>query len=228
MEVNDDIGAMLQFPKIIGRQAAIIKEQTVFSLLLNGIGTFFSAGNANYLTGANSVLSASALGTAAKALREMKDSSGEMLLQVPRAVVCPPALEEAALTLYRNTTVGAGATLNDGSTLLDGNIPMGRYTPAVGAYMGTAGGLTNGSDTGWILIGNPADVAAIEIGYLNGESLPSSGRHGKTRTHPACNSWPSLISAWRWPTPAPPSTPMDTHNPGVADRRHTPIPQPAF
>jgi len=172
MVVNDDAGAFLSLPKVIGRSAAMVKEQELFRIILANANSFFGSGNKNYISGSGTIFSGSAVAKLSKTFREQIDENGNLLLQVPRFVLVPPALEEAALVNYRNTAVGAGAYVNDGSSELPDNIPIARYTPVVAPYLGLAGGLSGASDVSWYIFGNPNDVAAFEIAYLGGQKYP--------------------------------------------------------
>ncbi|HEY2588004.1 MAG TPA: hypothetical protein VGI81_19830 [Tepidisphaeraceae bacterium] len=170
--INDDAGAFLGMPKVVGRNAATTVERVLFELILANASSFFGTGNGNYKSGAGSALSATSLATAAQTLREQKDDNGDLLLQVPRFLMVPPALEATALAQYRLTNVEGAGSVNDGGSEMAGDLPLSRYTPITAGYLGAAGGLTGASDTGWYTFANPADIAAFEIGYLNGQRYP--------------------------------------------------------
>jgi len=61
MIINDDLGAFLQIPRVLGRQSALAVESAVFTLLLSNPGGFFSTTNKNFSSGASSALQINAL-----------------------------------------------------------------------------------------------------------------------------------------------------------------------
>ena len=173
MVINDDLGGFLQLPKIVGRDAARTKEKLIFELILSNPSSFFGSGNANYLSGAGSALAQTSLTTAAKLFREQKDPSGNLLLQVPRMVMVPSALEEQAMNLYHETTVAGDAQGTNSNDAAGGTPHLARYRPVVAPYLGTAGGLASASDTGWYLLGNPRALPAFEVAYVGGKQFPA-------------------------------------------------------
>lgn len=172
MIYNDDMGAFLELPKIIGRTAAISKEKILFGLILANAGSFFGAANNNYLSGAGTALSQTSLNTAAQKFREQKDDAGSLLMQTPRLLMVPPALEGAAMQLYRNTAVSGDSTGTDSPVAEGGEPFVARFKPTTAPYLSVAGGLTNASDAGWYLLGHVPDISPFHIGYLNGQRYP--------------------------------------------------------
>jgi len=63
MMINDDLGAFLKIPALLGRQAPLAKERAGFKCLLDNTGDFFHADNNNYETGADTALSIGSLST---------------------------------------------------------------------------------------------------------------------------------------------------------------------
>ena len=49
----------------------------------------------------------------------------------------------------------------------------GQYQPVVSPYLGSAAGLTGHSDTAWYLLGNPEDIAIVQVAYLQGLRTPT-------------------------------------------------------
>ncbi len=179
--INDDLNSFAQTPLLIGRGAAHTFEEAFWKMvLLNGTSTFnaqanfFSGANNNYLpTAATSSLNYAGLASAVATMFKQVDPHGYPINLVPRYVVVPPELKAEADQLYRSTTVVAGqATTNGQPTLPNAQTFFGLYEPAVSPYLSNSN-YTNNSATGWYLFGDPGDVSAFGVAYLNGQSTPT-------------------------------------------------------
>ncbi|GAB4138384.1 MAG: hypothetical protein Tsb009_06570 [Planctomycetaceae bacterium] len=172
--VNDDLDALADIPRMLGRGAALALEEEFWTLVLNNTGSFFSAGNGNLITGAGSALSSSGLSDAVQKFLEQTDQEGKPIGVVPDRLVVPPALKTTADELYvaRTLNVGGGSTSTD-DRLPAENVHFGKYENGVAPWIGAAGGLTGSSDTHRYLFGNPNDVAAFGIAYLDANETPT-------------------------------------------------------
>jgi phage major head subunit gpT-like protein len=105
MMINDDLGAFLQIPRILGRQSALAVESAVFTLLLSNPSSFFSAGNKNLVTGAGSALQITALTAAEQLFADQVDKDGKPILLTPAILLVPTALKVVAQQLMTETRV---------------------------------------------------------------------------------------------------------------------------
>jgi hypothetical protein len=105
---------------------------------------------------------------------EQKDQDGKPIGVVPRFLVVPPALKVTADELFTSRTfqVGGGSTTAS-DRVTTANALYGIYEPITAPWLGTEGGLTGVSDTHWYLFGDPRDVAAFGIAYLDGIESPT-------------------------------------------------------
>jgi hypothetical protein len=178
MLINDDLGALTQIPTVLGRQCALSRERAAFTTLLANTGSFFAAGNNNYLSGATSALSISSLTLAKQKFLEQTDINKDPILLLPDRVLVPPALSVTADKLYKDTTVIATGVPTSAKNLEGNSNPhAGSFRPVVSPYLSTRAGLPNASDTGWYVLTNPAGgMAVIQIGYLRGQRAPTIER----------------------------------------------------
>jgi signal peptide peptidase SppA len=177
--INDDLGAFADVPREIGR-GAIDKINSVFwSTFLGDHGNFFQSsatGTTAALTRvepnltASSALGAAAL-TAAKTLfLKQVRGDGTPLNLMPYALVVPPELQDTATVLLRdrelrdNTAnrVYVAANPHAGSNLVIVTSP----------YLSNSAMGGGQSATSWYLIANPAQTAAIEVVFLDGQQSP--------------------------------------------------------
>jgi len=170
MIINDDLGAFLQIPRIIGRMSALKREEAVFELLLSNPNNFFSAANRNYLTGVDTVLSITALTLAEQAFLDQVDVDGRPILLSPAVLLVPTSLKVLAQQLMTETRVNEITA--QGKPSPASNPHAGKWKPVASPYL-NAQGLTGSSSKAWYLFANPADVAAIEIAYLRGRRVPT-------------------------------------------------------
>ena len=166
---NDDLSAFEQLPRILGRGAALALEDAFCTLVLANTSTFFGTGNNNYISGADTALSLTALGKGVETMLKQVDADGNPTNVVPRYLLVPPELKATADALYRSTTVVlAGST---DARLPGANTFFGLHEPATSPYLSNSG-YTGNSATAWYLFGDPADVAAFGIAYLDGLENP--------------------------------------------------------
>jgi hypothetical protein len=169
---NDDLSALSEIPAILGRGAALAVEDAFWTLVLANTGNFFGAGNKNYATGATTALSDAGLAQAVQKFRDQVDPNGYPIAVSPKFVVVPTALEEVAWQLYKSLnliSVGGGS---DAAVQPAGNVYAGLFSPLVTPYLGNSN-YTGYSSKAWYLFGDPADVAAFGLAYLDGNEMPT-------------------------------------------------------
>ncbi|MCK6458129.1 MAG: hypothetical protein L6Q92_16565 [Phycisphaerae bacterium] len=170
MIINDDLGAFLQIPRIIGRMSALAREQAVFELLLSNPNNFFSVGNKNFLSGVDTSLSIDALTLAEETFANQTDADGKPILVTSAVMLVPTSLKVTAQILMTETRINE--TTDVGKPKPAANPHTGKWKPVASPYL-NAQNLAGGSPKAWYLFANPADVAAIEIAYLRGKRTPT-------------------------------------------------------
>lgn len=170
MIINDDLGAFLQIPRIIGRMSALKREEAVFDMLLSNPSNFYSTTNKNFISGATTNLSIDALTAAEQLFADQTDSDNRPVLITPATLLVPTSLRVTAQVLMTETRVNETTTTDRGKPAV--NPHAGKWKPVSSTYL-NATGLTNASAKAWYLFANPADVAAIEIAYLRGKRVPT-------------------------------------------------------
>ena len=169
MLINDDLGAFAEIPRVIGRGAALTREELFWTLVLANTNSFFDGANANLIT---PVLDSVGLGTAAQTLEDQKDEEGNPILIMGRYLVVPTNHRVTAEELYRSLNISPGG----GNTKVkqpDKNIWAGRYEPLISPYLNNTTFHASASATAWYLFADPADIAAFGIAYLNGQENPT-------------------------------------------------------
>jgi len=171
MMKNDDLGALMDIPRMLGRGAALALEDAFWTLVLANTGTFFGTGNSNYADdtseSVSTVLSSDTLGYAVRIFRQQTDPDGYPIKLAPKYLVVPPELETTADELYVSRNLQSGNT----GKQPDANVFANKYEPKITPYLSNSS-YTNYSALAWYLFGNPADIPAFGIAYLDGVETP--------------------------------------------------------
>jgi len=168
--INDNANVFYQVPQKIGRGAALRLERLFWTLVLANTGSFFSAANGNYITGAATALDSDALGTAVVTMMQQTDADGHPVNVTPKYLVVPPELKVTADKLWQSTNLVAGGGNTD-DTVLAANVHGGKYEPLATPYLSNAAYVGN-SALAWYLVGSPADVSPFGVAFLNGAEQP--------------------------------------------------------
>ncbi len=167
---NDDLEALVDTSRFLGRKSAIAVEKAVFTLLLSNPTSFFSVGNKNLLTGSTSALSVSGITLAEQKFMDQVDEQGEPVALEPALMLVPTGLKVVAEQLFSERVVNESTTTDKPKPA--SNPHAGRFRPVASPYL-NAQALAGSSTIAWYLFANPADVAALEIAYLNGVTTPT-------------------------------------------------------
>ncbi|MBI5725024.1 MAG: Mu-like prophage major head subunit gpT family protein [Planctomycetes bacterium] len=167
--INDDLGAITTVPRKLGRGSGLKINDIFWTIFMNN-ASFFTAGNANYLTGADTALAIESLSRAEKTFMDMKDSDGKPIGIMPAVLLVPTALSAIATQLYkatelRDNTTGKGAYPTS-------NPHQGKYRVEVSRYLSSSAYAGN-SDKAWYLLADPSDLPVIEAAFLNGNESPT-------------------------------------------------------
>lgn len=165
--IDDDLSAFSDVIRMLGRGAALAINKVFWTKFLDN-ASFYSAGNNNLETGAGTALSLSSLRTVEQTFMDQTDPSGNPLGIDPAMMLVPTALKAQAEEIFnsrevRDTTASKKAGTN--------NVYAGRFRPIVSRYLSLSS-IANSSSTAWYLLANPADLATIEVAFLNGRRQP--------------------------------------------------------
>ena len=168
--INDDLNSFADNAQALGRKAMHSREKVLFTALnATGAGSsFFTTARGNYFEGASTNLQSSSLSTAVQLFRDQVGPDGLPIMVEPKILVVPTALEETAKGLM-NSKYLLGPT---SSKAPNENVWQGSFVPYVSPWLSNST-LSGASSTAWYLLGDPADVAALEIAYLGGLETPT-------------------------------------------------------
>jgi hypothetical protein len=164
--INDDIGIFDSAARAFGSMAARTLNDLVWKTILDNGGSFYSAGNSNYLTGAGTALSVTSLTNAIAQMLKQKDSQGRSIDLVPSVLVVPPELlytaKQALESEFLERTADGAAT---------GNPARAAVRLATESRLSNAS-FTNASANGWYLFTAPQSVPFV-VAFLNGVEVPT-------------------------------------------------------
>ncbi len=179
--INDDMGAFTSRLSELGMLGAQSVEEAAFTTLLAAIGTFFSSGNGNYISGASSALSVTSLALARKAFADQIGPNKKPINVDMSKLLVGSALEDAADVIYNSEYVQiASTTVKNGTK----NSFFKRYPPIMSPYLnntnikamndaGVYAEISGQSDTLWFGFGQQGNRSAMSIAFLNGAQSPT-------------------------------------------------------
>jgi len=165
--INDDLGALTDIPRRLGRSAALTLNHHFWTEFMDH-SSFFTSGNKNTMSTA---LSSAGLTAGVLLFRDQTDADGFPLALQPAVLLVPPNLEVTAQELFVSTNLNSGGSSTT-AKIPNVNVHAAKYEPVVSAYLNNSS-YTGYSITAWYLLANPADLAAIEVVFLNGVETPT-------------------------------------------------------
>lgn len=171
--INDDLGALTQVPRQIGRGAGLKINDVFWTEFIANAATFWTTARGNYFEGATTNLQISSLATAVQYFRDQTDTGSKPLGIAPKLLLVPTALEVTAKNLFSGAAIIASSLGATNARVVEPavNPHVGAYTPVVSAYLGNAS--YGNSSTAWYLLADPAELAVIEVVFLNGVENPT-------------------------------------------------------
>lgn len=176
--VNDDMQAFADIRTRIGKGSMKKLNKIGWTKWLTMIAAFWTAARTNYISGATTTLLTDGvgLGLGLKAFRNMRSPAADGSKRVgagasvggtPSILLIGPTLEGAADKLF------AGEKLNVGNGPGEENIYRNKYRPVVSSFIEDTTLSSAATATGWWLLRNPKDKAAIVISFLDGQQTPT-------------------------------------------------------
>jgi len=167
--INDDLGAITTVPRKLGRGSGLKINDVFWTIFLNN-SAFFTAGNKNYIAGADTALTIDGLTKAEQTFMDQVDSDGKPIGLMPAIMLVPTALSALGTQLFkaleiRDNTSGKGAYPTN-------NPHTGKYRVEVSRYLANAK-YTGNSAKAWYLLAEPNDLPMIEVAFLNGQESPT-------------------------------------------------------
>lgn len=169
--INDDLGALSDVPRFLGRGAAIKLNRVFWTEFCADHSTFFTTGRGNYFEGATTNLGIASLTQAETLLFDQTDSEGDPLGLPPdgHILLVPTALKTLAGQLNTDAEVRDTTASTKYTT---GNPHRGKFRPVSSSYLGNAS--YGNSTTAWYIVTNPANQPRmIEVCFLNGQQSPT-------------------------------------------------------
>lgn len=162
--INDDLGALTEVPRKLGRGGALKLNELFWTEFLDN-STFFTSGNINVST-ADGTLGLTGLNQADTIFMEQTDPNGDPLGIMPAILLVPTALKTTALQLMNSERLKGD--LDEG----DANVWRGRFRVESSPYMSNTS-YTGYSAVAWYLLADPSVMPVIEIAALNGNVMPT-------------------------------------------------------
>ena len=166
--INDDLGAITLVPRKLGRGSGL-KINDVFWTIFLANSAFFTAGNKNYITGADTALTIDGLTKAEVTFLDQVDSDGKPIGIMPAILLVPTALSAMGTQLFKSLEI-RDTTANTKYPIA--NPHQGKFRAEVSRYLANTK-YTGASAKAWYLLADPADLPVIEVAFLNGQESPT-------------------------------------------------------
>jgi hypothetical protein len=166
--INDDLGAITTVPRKLGRGSGLKINDVFWTTFLANSG-FFTTGNDNYVSGADTALGIDGLTKAEIAFLDQVDGDGKPIGIMPAVLLVPTALSAIGSQLYkslelRDTTASTKFPV--------ANPHQGKFRVEVSRYLANSV-YTGNSAKAWYLLADPSDLPVIEVAFLNGQESPT-------------------------------------------------------
>lgn len=168
--INDDLGAFDDLRNRIGRGGAIKLNDLFWVTFLGNLGTIFTTGRTNYISGSTTNLGTDGvgLGLGQKAWRQRTSPSADgskRLSGTAKFILVPPELETIADALYAARNI-ASVKVSDVNTFAN------KYQPIVANQLSDSS-ITGYSTTAWYLLGDKSQGSPVVVSFLNGQETPT-------------------------------------------------------
>lgn len=180
--VNDDLSALTQVPRKLGRGAALKFNEVFWTEFLadhtsGGPGSgFFPVNNSllNYISGAtpgtnDSRMNPEGLTRGETQFLNQTDPNGHPLGIMPKILLVPNALNVAASELVRSVELRDTTASTNYPT---GNPHAGKFTVVRSSYLSNSAMGGAYSTAFWYLLADPNELSFIEAAFLNGIEVP--------------------------------------------------------
>lgn len=161
--VNDDLAALTQVPRRLGRGAALKLNDIFWMTFLNN-SSFFTSARAN-VNEAVADMTVGGLAATDTVFMDQTDPDGKPLGIMPQILLVPTALKSKALALMTSEKIKGDADEPDG------NVWRGRFRVESSPYMSNSS-YTGYSAAAWYLLADPQELPVVEIVALNGRVEP--------------------------------------------------------
>ncbi|MGE3809026.1 MAG: Mu-like prophage major head subunit gpT family protein [Gemmataceae bacterium] len=165
--INDDLGAITLVPRKLGRGSGLKINDVFWKIFLDN-AAFFTVGNKNYISGANTALGIDGLTAAEVTFMEQVDADGKPIGIMPAILLVPPALNAIGSQLFKSME------LRDNTASVKypvTNPHQGKYRVEVSRYLSNTQ-FTGNSAKAWYLLADANDLPVIEVAFLNGQESP--------------------------------------------------------
>jgi hypothetical protein len=111
--INDDLGAITTVPQKLGRGSGLKINDVFWTTFLNN-AAFFTAGNANFISGAATALGIDGLTAGEVAFLDQTDGDGKPIGVMPAILLVPTALSATAAQLFKSLELRDNASTATG------------------------------------------------------------------------------------------------------------------
>ena len=170
--INDDLSAITTVPRKLGAGSGKTINDIFWKTFLSNLqggSAFFTAGNTNFISGADTALGIDGLTKAEVTFMDQVDSDGKPLGVMPAILLVPTSLSAVGSQLFKSMELR-----DNGSSAKYpiSNPHQGKFRVEVSRYLSNAA-YTGNSSKAWYLLAGAEDLPVIEVAFLNGQEAPT-------------------------------------------------------
>tara|TARA_R110000782_G_scaffold30348_7_gene75541 strand:+ start:9065 stop:11074 length:2010 start_codon:yes stop_codon:yes gene_type:complete len=166
--INDDLGAITTVPRKLGAGSGKTINEVFWTTFLAN-SAFFTSGNKNFISGADTVLSIDGLTKAEVTFMDQVDKDGKPIGVLPQVLLVPTALSAMGSQLFKSMELRDNTSAAKYPVT---NPHQGKFRVEVSRYLGNAA-FTGNSSKAWYLLADANDLPVIEVAFLNGQEAPT-------------------------------------------------------
>jgi hypothetical protein len=166
--INDDLSVFAETAEAFGRTAMRRVSDLVYETLLTNAGSFFAAGNGNFIDGASSALSFDSLANAIALMLLQRDDEGNDLDLRPTTLLVPPELQTTAKALLESEYIQQTAE----NTPTGNSLRRAVSVETEPRLSNTAKFPNKASAKHWYLFARPSNAPMV-VAFLNGRQQPT-------------------------------------------------------
>jgi hypothetical protein len=166
--INDDLGAITTVPRKLGRGSGLKINDVFWTVFLNN-AAFFTVGNRNFISGADTALTIDGMTRAEVTFMDQVDADGKPIGVMPQILLVPTALSAMATQLQKSLEI---RDTTSSTKYPVANPHQGKFRTEVSRYLANSK-YTGNSAKAWYLLSDPNDLPVIEVAFLNGNESPT-------------------------------------------------------
>ncbi|MBR5243099.1 MAG: hypothetical protein IKW13_02585 [Thermoguttaceae bacterium] len=164
---NDDMNALMDVPRLMGRKAAIRKQKLFWQTLCKGLGAVKRADK-------NPKFGLAGLDKVTAEFKGLRDDDGDPIGSRGKFLIVPPALETSALNIVNATQIVAAGGGGETSIIPNVNRFATQFEVVAPHFIGSGSAASSlWGDAQYMLLADPAEIPLTIMSYYQNQRTPT-------------------------------------------------------